>query len=82
MAGSVNRGTLLLIFHRCWRNGIDNVFPFRNTCFANFENVRVEATLERLGRWERLRWERKGWKLKGESGFIGFAINEKWGGGR
>lgn len=39
MAGSVNRVRLLLIFHRCWRNGIDNAFPSLNTClvFSKFE---------------------------------------------
>lgn len=33
------RVCLLLIFHRCWRNGIDNAFPSRNTClvFSKFE---------------------------------------------
>lgn len=37
--GALTGVRLLLIFHRCWRKGIDNAFPSRNTClvFSKFE---------------------------------------------
>lgn len=75
---------LLLIFHRCWKNRIDNALPRNNceyTCSERkFAFASCRAILERLGRRKDYE-ERKGWKLKkGKRGFIGFAINEKRGG--
>lgn len=52
--GALTGVRLLLIFHRCWRNGIDNAFPSFETLVWCFRNSKFacscRATLERLGK--------------------------------